>query len=436
MTNKRRIIIDTDPGVDDILAMLLAFSASPEELEVLLISVTYGNVEVKNCLRNVMTLFHIIELEMQWRIRKGLDPGFQTLRRHKPIVAVGASEPLADHQLMADHFHGIDGLGGSHSSHPHLTPKQTWRSLFTSDVSTADPSSNAATQEIETSIPLFVPSKKPAAEEILNILRDNEPDTITIVAIGPLTNLAIAAAQDPETFLRAKEVVVMGGAINKSGNITPVAEFNVFADSVAAARVFALTCPTPTLTMPVLATKSSIGDYPARLSPALKLTLFPLDITEQHNLSRATYTSFIKPLLGKNSPLAEWTDAFLGATFKKLDTLYKQDAPLALHDPLCIWYLLASPAMNLAKEPLDIRIETSGQWTRGMLVTDGRPRAKPVHDDSVTSHGPRDDQNLNFDEVPGDTGHWIYARGNAIWPCVDSPWKADFGSELLKRIFS
>lgn len=91
-------------GVDDILAMLLAFSALPEELEVLLISVTYGNIDVENCLRNVISLFHHIEQEIEFRKSVGRAPGFDTLRKSRPLVAVGPDHPLADTMLMADFF--------------------------------------------------------------------------------------------------------------------------------------------------------------------------------------------------------------------------------------------------------------------------------------------------------------------------------------------
>lgn len=104
MGARRKIIIDTDPGVDDVLAMLLALAAQPEEIEVLLISLTFGNVEVDKCLRNVVHMFHHIHEEMRWRQGRGLPAGFGALLAARPLVAIGAEQPLADGMLMADYF--------------------------------------------------------------------------------------------------------------------------------------------------------------------------------------------------------------------------------------------------------------------------------------------------------------------------------------------
>ncbi|RAO65566.1 uncharacterized protein BHQ10_001578 [Talaromyces amestolkiae] len=419
---KNKIIIDTDPGIDDILALLLAFAASPEEVEVALISLTFGNIEVQSCLRNVVSMLHILEREMEWRKKQGRPEGFETLRTHKPVIAVGAQQPLDDQKMLADYFHGKDGLGGIHFTHPHLTPGESWEHLFDpiSDpevLPKVGPSPSKSHQS-------FIPSKLPAADEILRVLKENEENTVTIVAVGPLTNLALAAAKDAETFLRVKEVVVMGGTIDKPGNVTPVGEFNSYADAVAAARVFALTSPKPESTLPP---SKRLPAYPATLSKTLTLKLFPLDFTSQHDLIRGDFDRTITPLLQSGSPLAEWVDAFMAHVFQTLERLHPghegAKASLTLHDPVCVWYAMTSGDTRWKPTPTspeDIRIETVGQWTRGMCVVDRRNRHK-VEDD-VESHS--------------DHGLWLSSRaGNRIIRMGGSPGGETFGMLLLKKIF-
>ncbi|KAI7091290.1 fungal transcriptional regulatory protein [Hortaea werneckii] len=394
----RKIIIDTDPGVDDMLAMLLACSCLPEELEVLLLSITYGNIDVQNCIRNAISMFYHIEKEIAWRKSQGKPIGFDTIRKTKPVVAVGPEHPLADDMLMADYFHGRDGLGGIHESHPHLSPDDTWKSVLSAAKKSDDPAMSEIADELAKKDALCSPSHKPAHQEILRLLRENEPDTVTIVAIGPLTNLALAASEDPEAFLRVKEVVVMGGTINEPGNITPEGEFNTFADPVAAARVYALTSPNPFTTMPPTPPAPPgakegehpppyLASYPQKLSRQLKITMFPLDITERHLIKRGEYRKTMEPVLASGSPLAEWTTAFLNATFDKVESLQSKvsgdEVGLQLHDPLCVWYCMikAGEAGWKVNVDEDIRIETSGQWTRGMCVVDRRSRRKREDDD-------------------------------------------------------
>lgn len=455
MAPLNRIIIDTDPGVDDVLAMLLALAAKPEEIEILLLSVTYGNVEVQSCLRNVVALFHVIEKELEWRRARGQLEGFDTMKTSKPIVAVGADHPLEDEILMADYFHGIDGLAGVHESHPHLSPSDAWKTLFEPPAADASPEEIAAARELASPSKSFTASQIPAHKEILRLLRENPRDTITIVAVGPLTNLALAAAEDPETFLKVKEVVVMGGAIDVEGNVTPAAEFNTYADAVATARVFALTSPNPSSTMPPPPLKmSTLPAYPKGLSGTLKLTLFPLDVTTPHQLHRTQVQAKLDPLIAAGSPLAEWTSAFVHKTFEKIESLTRKQADpgFELHDPLCIWYALtrSAPSWILApKAPEDIRVETAGQWTRGMHVVDRRQRKKKGAPtlDQVRSPGAVDIANpmdaltlgkLDYDEcdAPGDNGGWLDIRkGNRINRIVGTPGEDAFGAYLLERIF-
>ncbi|KAL5116573.1 hypothetical protein ACEQ8H_005569 [Pleosporales sp. CAS-2024a] len=375
-----KIIIDTDPGVDDVLAMLLAFSAKYEELDILMLSLTFGNVQVQQPL------------------------GFETLDVRKPI-------------------------------------DETWKSLFVPRPENLSADEAAALVAVKEKHKLFVPSLKPAYQVMLELLAENEPDTVTIVAIGPLTNLALAAAKDTETFLRVKEVVVMGGAVDAPGNMTPGAEFNTYADSIASARVFALTSPNPRMTMPPGLqhhTKEQLPPYPEKLSKQLTIKLFPLGkslhsgvhpyITEQHLLPASLFTKHTTtPSLGQ-SPLVSWVTPFLTATFEKIRSLNPQQDPsnmgLQLHDPLTVWYAscAANPAWTFQTE--DLRVETSGQWTRGCIVADRRGR--PITEGNTDLS----------EEVVGDEGGWRDSRkGNRVAWCTASPGVHVFAEHILKRIF-
>ncbi|KJK79021.1 hypothetical protein H634G_05836 [Metarhizium anisopliae BRIP 53293] len=429
----QKIIIDTDPGVDDVMAMLLALSASPEELDVAMLSVTYGNVPLQSCLRNVVAMFHVLEKEMEWRKSTGRAEGFETMKKSRPIVAVGPEHSLEDECLMADYFHGLDGLHNVHEAHPHLSPAETWKSLFQAD----------AAAEAHAHSPFFTPSKEPAHKEILRILKENPIDTVSICAVGPLTNVALAAAEDPETFLRVKELVVMGGAVNVEGNITPVAEFNCYADTVAAARVYALTSYNPASAMPLLPEKlSTLRAYPEKLSRQLKLTLAPLDITTPHLITRNFFAERIQPYIDAGSPLATWTSHFIQGAFSQIERMEGNGSEpgLSLHDPLTIWYMLThdDPKWKFPAKLEDIRVETSGQWTRGMHVVDNRLRSKPAELAALASLDPRDDPNvITKDEAPGDTFGWLSVlKGNRVNRLVQSPGADIFKDVWMKRVFS
>ena len=323
-----------------------------------------------------------------------------------------------------------------------MTPDETWKSLFDKAVSSGAAADKDIATELRNDHAMFTASKASAVDEMLRLLRENEADTITIVAVGPLTNLAHAAAKDPETFLRAKEVVVMGGNVSEIGNMTPVAEFNTFADSFAAARVYALTSPTPKTTMPPVPPAPSgqqanqapppyLADYPDNLPRQLKVTLFPLDITNRHELTRGVFRTLSEPLIKSGSPLAEWAAAFLNSTFNKVESL-QQDVSgdavgLQLHDPLCIWYCMAKdPSQWQLIKDEDLRVETSGQWTRGMCVVDRRTRKKRPEGDEG--------------ERPGDSGNWLSLRGgNRMQRCTGTPQTVGddhFGEFMIRRVFA
>ena len=294
--------------------------------------------------------------------------------------------------------------------------------------------------------PLFTPSNRPSHLEILRVLEQNPPDTISVIAIGPLTNLALAASHAPTTLMRAKSILVMGGAISVPGNITPVGEFNTLADATAAARVFALTSPNPASTMPPAPPRSAQKDIGSDLDPSilppyppkhelgdrrLNVILFPLDITTPHTLRRDEFEAKVKPLIREGSPLAEWTDAIISSTLRKMETLHHGheggSTATSLHDPLCVWYALKGEPQKedwVITRNEDIRVETVGQWTRGMCVVDRRDRKM------------REDDNGVEDEVPSDAGRWLSRqRGNRMAQCVGTPGARALAPFMLKTIF-
>lgn len=185
------LLIDTDPGIDDALALLLAF-ASPEA-SVEAITTVAGNAPVERCTENV------------FRILDAVKPS-----RLLP-VAQGASAPLVRPLVSAGHVHGEDGLGDLHR----------FRNL---DGSPRYPPVAARP------VPLDGP------DLILECAARFAGDLV-VVGLGPLTNLAVALQRDRDRMAGIRRVVVMGGAVASPGNVTPVAEFNFYVDPEAASRV-------------------------------------------------------------------------------------------------------------------------------------------------------------------------------------------------------
>ncbi|KAH8601697.1 Inosine/uridine-preferring nucleoside hydrolase domain-containing protein [Bisporella sp. PMI_857] len=383
-----KVIIDTDPGVDDILAIALALN-HPEKLDVLLFSVTHGNVGAVSCLKNLVALLGVLDAEKL----------FQKSNRStgKPLVALGADKPISkehahgtpDNSRSWEGFHGIDGLNGVHSKLPDLVSAD-FRESFNAE------------SELAKAYSYFQPSCLPAHREILNQLRSHEPKTITIVAIGPCTNLALAVAEDAVTFARVKKIIIMGGAVRGPGNQTPRSEFNIYADPDAAADIF-------NLTLRSLAPEQRV-----------EVVLVPLDVTCKHELTQETWETFSKPLVQSGSPLAVFIDGILDRTFEKMRSLFN-NGTFGCHDALTIHCLL-EPSLVKYEDGLDIRVERHGEWTRGETVLDQRPSV--IWNDTL-------------DAVIRDNGGWVSGlERNSITVLassgVDGP---AYGLRLLEGIF-
>lgn len=226
----------------------------------------------------------------------------------------------------------------------------------------------------------------------------------------------------------------MAGAISVPGNMTPVAEFNTIADAIAAARIYALTSPDPESTMPPFGSATSLKDYPPKEELGerrLRVVKFPLDITTGHSLRRDEVEAKVNPLREMGSPLAEWVMAFTEHGFRTTESLHAGHEVgggstwISLHDPVVLWYAVATGGEEKEGWEVvrgeDIRVETVGQWTRGMCVVDRRDRIKELEGEG---------------EVQGDMGDWLsWRKGNRVDRCVGTPGDRVLAGVLLGTIF-
>ncbi|WP_299839423.1 nucleoside hydrolase [uncultured Paracoccus sp.] len=284
----RKIIIDTDPGQDDAVAILLAL-ASPE-LEVLGLTAVAGNVPLALTEVNARKICELAG------------------RPDLPVFA-GCDAPLARKLVTAEHVHGKSGLDG-----------------------------------IELPAPTMPLRDRHGVEFIIDTLRAEPAGTVTLVPIGPLTNIAQAFRRAPDIVEKVQEIVLMGGAYFEVGNITPAAEFNIYVDPEAAAEVFAAGVP---------------------------IVVLPLDATHEA-MTSADWVEEMRALPNRCGPaVASWTDFFERFDKEKYGS---KGAPL--HDPCTVAWLLR-PDLFEGRQ-INVEIELKGEFTLGMTVADywrvtGRP---------------------------------------------------------------
>jgi inosine-uridine nucleoside N-ribohydrolase len=266
----RKIIIDTDPGVDDAMAIFYAL-LSPE-IELMALTTVFGNHETAVCTRNALNILDIAG--------RGDIP-----------VAQGAERPLAqDYHGAADFVHGADGLGNMHLSDPERQP---------------DP--------------------RHAVEFLRDTLLASEGD-ITLMPIGPLTNIALLALQYPSAMAKVKEIVLMGGNAYCAGNASPAGEANIWNDSEAADVVFSLGVP---------------------------VTMIGLDVTHKVWMNSAQLDS----IATFDNPMAQFVARILGAYRAFHEKTWGEDG-IHVHDSTALSYLLHPEWFETVQEP--VRVITEG----------------------------------------------------------------------------
>ncbi|KAG9456882.1 hypothetical protein H6P81_001390 [Aristolochia fimbriata] len=280
MGEKKKIIIDTDPGIDDAMAIFLALQ-SPE-LDVIGLTTIYGNVYTTLATRNALHL-----LEVAGRTDIPVSEGSHVTFTKGTKLRV------------ADFVHGTDGLGNQNFPPPKSKP-------------------------IELSAPEFLVQQA-----------NQYPGAVTVVALGPLTNIALAIELDPEFPKKIQQIVILGGAFAVNGNVNPAAEANIFGDPDAADMVF-------TSGADVLA----IG----------------LNVTHQVVLSAADR----EKLSQSKGKLAQYMCKILDIYYSYHLDAYGTDG-VYLHDPTCLVAAL-DPSLLTYVEGV-VRVQTAG-ITRGITIFD------------------------------------------------------------------
>lgn len=280
--NRLPIIIDTDPGIDDAVAIAAALF-SPQ-LDVKLISTVSGNVSVEKTTRNALQLMTF------WQ---------------QPVpVARGAAAPLLRPPRDASDVHGESGMAGYRFA----------------------PADRSAIE-------------KPGFQAIYDCLLASD-EAITLVTIGPLTNIAILLAQYPECKTRIKRIVMMGGSSGR-GNLTPNAEFNMAVDPEAAAHVF---------------------------NSGLEIVMCGLDVTN-HAMLTPEYLATL--------PTLNRTGEMLHAIFSHYRSGSMQTG-LRMHDLTAIAFLVKPELFRT--QPCFVAVETQGEYTSGTTVVDIEQRlGKPAN---------------------------------------------------------
>ena len=230
-----KIIIDTDPGQDDAVAILLAL-ASPDEIAVLGITTVAGNVPLALTEKNARIICELAG---------------------RPDIAVfaGCDRPLVQPLVTAEHVHGKTGLDGIALPGPTM-PLQAAH----------------------------------AVDFIIDTLRAEPSGSVTLCPLGPLTNIATAFTRAPDIMARVKEIVLMGGAYFEVGNITPAAEFNIYVDPEAAEIVFQSGVPLVVMpldvTHKVLTTRPRIDAIRAIGSPVAHAVASWTDFFERFDMAK------------------------------------------------------------------------------------------------------------------------------------------------------